>query len=338
MFEFLLHSMLAVSASHLSLSGSGDYTRQALAHRVISIRALNAALSNPASSAAEADARFATAFILLYQSSYMPDGMYDFLSMLRGCYLVADLGGNGRSPTSREPGLQAHRAAARSLNSGIESNSRALLDKTIVEGFLNSMKRLSPLCTSPDEAKYYSAIRNIMAPTTVTAVDAVKELGVLYIILGSASASELRMFTDPLNHVGQLLLAHFFLIECVVQTSVFVPINGSRRPHRKDVMAAWVRAIAKMLPEEYQEYVRWPMEVFEMQIVDEAWLLPWETREQNRPVLIHGTMGRAGLRQQWQFMSRKAERRGLMKYAGSEAVTVSVNCVDSTHSLDDGIF
>lgn len=34
------------------------------------------------------------------------------------------------------------------------------------------MQRLSPLCTTPDEAKYYSAVRNIMGPTTVTVVDA----------------------------------------------------------------------------------------------------------------------------------------------------------------------
>lgn len=99
------------------------------------------------------------------------------------------------------------------------------------------MQRLSPLCTTPDEAKYYSAVRNIMGPTTVTVVDAVREVGLLCILHGSASASELRMFTDSSNHVRQTLLAHFLLVDSVVQTSATMPITG---PRRKDATAAWV--------------------------------------------------------------------------------------------------
>lgn len=42
------------------------------------------------------------------------------------------------------------------------------------------------------------------------------------------------------------------------------------------------------------------MEVLEMLILDEAWLLPGETfiEDQNHPVLMNGIMGRAGFRQQ----------------------------------------
>lgn len=76
----MIHAILGASALHLSLISSDNYAREALSHRVTSIQALNSALSEPAASAAEADARFLTAFVLAYQSSYMPDGMYEFLS------------------------------------------------------------------------------------------------------------------------------------------------------------------------------------------------------------------------------------------------------------------
>jgi hypothetical protein len=98
-YDFLIHAMLGLGASHLSLCG-GDagelYTRPALAHRVAAMKSLNEFLSRPRFSKADGDAAFAAAMSLTFQSSYMEDGLVDFLAMVRGCeYSV--------SPTRRLP-------------------------------------------------------------------------------------------------------------------------------------------------------------------------------------------------------------------------------------------
>ncbi|SCO88983.1 uncharacterized protein FRV6_13111 [Fusarium oxysporum] len=89
-FDFLVHAMLGLAASHLSLSGDTDYTAQALSHRVHAITLLNQALSKPCKSKAEADARIATVMTLIFQSSYMFEGMVEFIIMIRGCRAVSD--------------------------------------------------------------------------------------------------------------------------------------------------------------------------------------------------------------------------------------------------------
>ncbi|ROW03078.1 hypothetical protein VMCG_05762 [Cytospora schulzeri] len=338
-FDFLIHSILGAAASHLSLTSSDNYASQALAHRVTSIQALNSALSRPAASAAEADARFVTMFMLVYQSSYIPDGMYEFLSMLRGCYLVADIKGTVWSPRFHDFKPRSHGDAVASLNSGDNHGAHSLLDRSLVDGFLGSMILLAPLCTTPAELKYHSAIQDTMARSIVSAVDAIVQLGGIYVLFGSASASEFHIFADPSNHVGQLLLAHFFLIECVIEASALRHINGST-PHRKDVTAAWVTAIAQSLPAAYEEYIRWPMDVVSMMLADEEWLLPKGTelvipKDWKRLRLLCGSTGNTGLRQQWKLLSEKAKRRGLITQKGSRTDNVAVTQAETVDCVDE---
>lgn len=84
-YEFLLHAMLGLGASHLGLLTPTDYNKVALKHRVTAIRELNSHLSQPNISKSGGEAAFAAILVLTFQSSYMADGMVDFLTMVRGC-------------------------------------------------------------------------------------------------------------------------------------------------------------------------------------------------------------------------------------------------------------
>lgn len=84
-YEFLLHAMLGLGASHLGLLTPNDYKKVALKHRVTAIRELNSHLSKPNITKAGGEAAFAAMLVLTFQSSYMADGMVDFLTMVRGC-------------------------------------------------------------------------------------------------------------------------------------------------------------------------------------------------------------------------------------------------------------
>ena len=81
--------MLALGASDLGLRcrDSSEMNSLAMTHRIRAVGLLNQAILAPPKEAHELDARFATLLILTFQSACMSEGLTDFLTMLRGCYL-----------------------------------------------------------------------------------------------------------------------------------------------------------------------------------------------------------------------------------------------------------
>lgn len=117
-YDFLLHAFLAIGASHLNLLSSGNYEKAALKHRVLAMKSLNEHLSKTNMTVSDAEAAFGATLALTFQSAYMPDGLMDFLTMVRGCafhlltcrilrsmgFQVSSLG-HARSKTSTLPHL-----------------------------------------------------------------------------------------------------------------------------------------------------------------------------------------------------------------------------------------
>ena len=89
-----MHSILALSASHLDAVSNSGVAEQAIQHRILAVKSLNKALSAPPKTCCERDARMAAALALAFQSSHLQDGMAEFLTMVRGCNLI---GGEGES-------------------------------------------------------------------------------------------------------------------------------------------------------------------------------------------------------------------------------------------------
>lgn len=87
-YDFLLHSMLGLGASHLSLITPNGYEKAALKHRVLAISALNKHLARPGLTNQDTEAAFGAMLNLTFQSAYMNDGLIDFLTMIRGCKLI----------------------------------------------------------------------------------------------------------------------------------------------------------------------------------------------------------------------------------------------------------
>ena len=153
--------MLGLAASHLGLSTGVDYSSQALSHRVAAINRLNDALSVPCSTRDEGDARYATTMVLTFQSSYMPDGMNDFIRMMRGCAVVARTAvippfEHGQFSIMSQ---QNHVDAAKSHLASIREMH---LDRELIEGYLGAVRALAPLCLSVAEVAYLAAIERTM--------------------------------------------------------------------------------------------------------------------------------------------------------------------------------
>lgn len=152
--------MLGLAASHLSLCNGSDYSSQALAHRVDAIKSLNQALNTPCLSKPEGDARFATIMALTFQSSYMQEGMLEFLSLVRGCMVVSDTAMLSFDDSAfRSFSTEEHEKTVRSLNGSPMLDPRYHLE---LDMGIASLRAIGPLCQSTLEVRYLGALDGML--------------------------------------------------------------------------------------------------------------------------------------------------------------------------------
>lgn len=154
-----MRAMLALGASHLSITTDADLNSQALAHRVEAVNLLNKALARPAISKDEADARFAAFMILTFQSSCMADGIFDFLTMLRGCMFHGKYVRLTKSAFSAFVGESSH--LSKMEERFTDAQLETLDTKTLGEA-VASLTALLPLCETEVELRYHTLLTNIV--------------------------------------------------------------------------------------------------------------------------------------------------------------------------------
>ncbi|KAK4105261.1 hypothetical protein N658DRAFT_512750 [Parathielavia hyrcaniae] len=248
--------MLGLGASHLDIY-LGNYSSHALSHRVKAIQGLHQALSTPPSSTAEGDARFAAIFALAFQASCMPHGMCEFLSMVKGCHLIAN-----SSTLYFQDSLfwdftqegYGH-SVRRAIGTGpilLDPDQEALLDS-----FLESLRALAPLCTSPLEIRFMASTERVVKMAQVEAAEAFAQLAAHYALINHSTSEEFAPFIDPKHYPAQLLLIHFILVEFAIG-SIALGDVGRRFGFREKSCIAWMEHLDATLPDEYKRYAEWP--------------------------------------------------------------------------------
>ncbi|KAH8887678.1 hypothetical protein GQ53DRAFT_726027 [Thozetella sp. PMI_491] len=257
-YDYLIHAMLGLAASHLDLCSEGSFSAPALTHRVTAIKLLNEALGRPCTSKAEGDARFAAMMALTFQASYLADGMIEFLSMTRGCQVVAassipDLGESLFRSFSRE----GHMSTVRTMVSVLDP-LKALDAETVVTPFLTSLRALAPLCQSTLQLGVLASLERVARLSLTSTVEAFADMATLYGVLAEATNEEFIAFTADDNHVSRLLLIHFFLIE---YATGFLALGSDNNFLAKKVMnPVWLERLVNSVPMEYEKYLAWPRE------------------------------------------------------------------------------
>lgn len=163
--------MLGLAASHLSLCDTVDFSSQALTHRVEAIKLFNQRLSKPCVSKAEADARYATIMALTFQSSYMPEGMLEFMVMLRGCTVVS----HNVIPVLEESifsGFTAESHTERVLSLTRQDPVDVLIGN-VLDAALTSVNNLRPICHSVLEVRYLSDLDRILKLSKMSPVEGI---------------------------------------------------------------------------------------------------------------------------------------------------------------------
>ncbi|KLP16142.1 uncharacterized protein LW94_13830 [Fusarium fujikuroi] len=256
-FDYLAHAMLAVGASHLGLCNGTDYNSDAISHRVQAIKSLNSALSAPCQTKEEGDAQYATLMALTWQSSYMTDGMQEFLSMLRGCTIVFKSSVfQFEDSLFRMFSTEGHVQRVNDINNGFD---KGLSDHEAIDAGIASIKAIAPLGQSTLEIGLVTNLQNILEMSRSTCVGAFGAICRAYQLFGGASASDYLTISDSENHVAQIIMAHFFAIEYVLASIALAPVSPSF-PFRKTIITAWLHRVKQKVPASYEAYTRWPLE------------------------------------------------------------------------------
>lgn len=307
-FDYLVHSMLGLAASSLehsltltatfSCSSSfpppppppSSYSAAAISHRVTAIRLLNESLSRPCSCPEEGTARYAAMMALTFQSSYMADGMLEFVSMTRGCHVVAQtaMGGTfSASPFgrfSREEHVSALRRWAPKPAWEVDRQADEVVGEEVAQGLLDGLRDLATLCCGRSnlEDELLSRVEQVVALARWDCIEgetdprdsvfagdnadfflsfsplaAFEEVTLVYKLLGEASHDEFYAFIDSTNFPAQILLVYFFVAEYAVAYHAMGFIR-SAFAYRTAMTRIWIKNLAAKLPKEYERYMEWP--------------------------------------------------------------------------------
>jgi len=160
--------MLALAAQNLTACGSADYSIHALNHRVRAIAAMNEALSTPSAFPVDGDARLATTIVLTFQSTYMDDGMMEFLRMLRGWLVIQTsvIPSMDRSifrGFTEDAYVESMRTyLGQDMSEALPTNSAREKLYQALEDFEASLRLVGPLCQSPAELQYLSSLQRVV--------------------------------------------------------------------------------------------------------------------------------------------------------------------------------
>lgn len=140
-----MHALLGLAASHLTVTTDVDYGPVALSHRLLAIKGFNEALSKTPRTSSDGDALLGACYALTFQSSYMKDGMTEFLTMVRGCGLVSLQLRNEKVDVSFQINPTRHVEIMQSRLDNLPA-----VDTDLHTGAVASFNAIAPLCTGLD--------------------------------------------------------------------------------------------------------------------------------------------------------------------------------------------
>ncbi|KAK7433161.1 hypothetical protein QQZ08_000092 [Neonectria magnoliae] len=258
--------MLALGASHLGLVSSSGYEKAALKHRVIAIKSLNDHLSKPNLTIPEADAAFGAMLNLTFQAAYMADGLVDFFTTIRGCFLIGNQTmSNLENSIFKSFARDSYIDKLQEIVTNTASDRN--LDAIVADEFCISIGRIRHLCKSVPELQYVAHMQTIASLAATDPTMSFRELSFFYDRLGELTSKDFASFINPNNPASQLVIIHMLALDYVMSRKTFVQQSakpwgslGTREgcDCRKDMSKVWIDKMLEQLPPEYHKYAEWP--------------------------------------------------------------------------------
>ncbi|KAH7161355.1 hypothetical protein EDB81DRAFT_784547 [Dactylonectria macrodidyma] len=283
-YDFLLHSMLALGASHLDLISPSGYKKAALKHRVIAIKSLNGHLSKPNLSVQEAEAAFGAMLNLTFQAAQIADGLVDFLTMIRGCFLIGihtlpNIEMSLFSTIARTTYIKRVQELVHDVSTDQQLNG------IIAREFYQSTVQLSPLCKSVPELRFLERMQRIASLAVTDLSESIRELSFFYEGLVELTSEEFATFIDPDSHVSRLVIMHMLVLDFVISRKTLIKggTDGDKFQRyskafdsNKGMFGFWIDQMVEELPPEYRKYAMWPVNFvrgldFSFELGHEVW-------------------------------------------------------------------
>ncbi|KAM3456278.1 hypothetical protein MY3296_001875 [Beauveria thailandica] len=250
--ECLAHAALGLGALHLSKHGNVDYSSQALAHRVSALRIVHEQFAKPPSDQDSADSLFAALICLAAQTTLLPDGIAEYMTITRAGALVWAFV------------IPAHGASVFKTFTN-ESHSENLSkivseepkDFDLVDEFLASVTKARELCTGARELYYCQRVMDAVQGLRVSSLQAWLAHAALWRAHCYFSNDDFQAFIAPDNHPARLLIAHMLLVDYFLGQFCVKDSEHFKFTARKQVIISWVRNAVCELPKEIRHYGEW---------------------------------------------------------------------------------
>ncbi|KIM93617.1 hypothetical protein OIDMADRAFT_173188 [Oidiodendron maius Zn] len=258
-YNYLLHAMLALSASDIEASSnehSLELAQSAIFHRILAIKYFNRALSARLHTFEERNAILATCFILLYQSKLIDEGLSEYLTFVRGCVLIP------LQMTSKDLKLLFQNLLS---DEGIEKTRPYLQDLQAVDlksmdAAYASLEGLRPLCEREVEKRMHERLLDLVRCFYLSSCD-----GYIAWLKGSVFFSchithaEFLALIDPSNVAGQLLLSHLVAVQTLISPIKPMERAGRKNSHFINGMARWLEVAHAKVDPSMRGYFEWPI-------------------------------------------------------------------------------
>lgn len=259
--EFLLHSILALSAQDLADTQPPcrELQHTALSYRVRAITSLNEAISHPDLSVGQGNAMLATCFVLLFQSVYLADGLVEYMSFLRGVIAVSIHMGMNRMNFLFSNMFDQAAVVQESLR------DIQLINPDLARGACRSLEQLDSLVSNPREVEYYGYLLSAARALFTSSSDAYGNLSKIYALFSyHMSHEEFAKLVNPENEAGKLLQSHFAALQLIM-----TPITQSEKERGRKtpttvgdgVTVRWLTNLHKNSLPEYRKYYEWPLAI-----------------------------------------------------------------------------
>lgn len=254
-YEYLIHSILALAASHLDAISSANVGAEALSHRVIAVRSLNEALSHPAQSRSECDARMAAALALAFQSSHLQDGLAEFLTMIRGCNIIA-----GKDQLMNpDSAFHAFREAGHvaTMQNRLSNASQFPVDTNDLDDATASIKAVETLPLTDWEEAFHNVIVRTLEFAYNYPVQAYTTFVTLYNLPSRWTHDQFQSFINPHNSTSQILLAHFIAVQAILSPILSFERMGFQGVNAPTALLSWIENIYRTVPDCFRPYLEW---------------------------------------------------------------------------------
>ncbi|KAN0068891.1 hypothetical protein V8E54_013060 [Elaphomyces granulatus] len=260
--EYLMHAILSLGASHLSLiapSGS-DYTTAAVVHRGLALRGLNEMLGKHDCSNLDLDAMLAACYALTFQASYMADGLLDFAIMIRGCALVTQRLQEEYSKSSFFP---LHEAESRLLSIKDGLPVGPCIEPFALDKSIETLELTRPLLQDDAHHRFYGSVMDTFHVLRYSSQNGYLMFVKIYALWYSMDHKEFLNFISPQNKVSQVLFVHYIALN-ILMWPILLQANPSKQNHTPRVGLAllqWGEKIYRELPVTLRTYIKWQVDL-----------------------------------------------------------------------------